>query len=544
MESEVAVTGTAGLPLPLNAQQFANFVHEGYLLLYPTVPGGEDFHRLMCEQAKYLRGLGEIGNNLLAQCEHVDAVLDAPEIVGALTSLLGEDYALSAHRHCHVAMEGSQGQTWHQDSFFGFQQFRHAAPTDVMIMYYPQAVSDLMGPTAIVPGSQYGRQWSTGMSGTVAPQSDKLMTTERPGACLLMHYHLWHRGTQQLGGSNVPMRFMFKFQFRRTRPLQPAPPFLGAISAGANPFIDAVTNTDTREGYHRRVCAGVWAVLAGKPLPPEQARVLSELRPTLAGSLATAIGERAQSYEQVVWEAESVANVVEKAATLKACPVSPHGSEDETIDERFLAAGSLQLCYTVDDSLGQLIIAATARSLRESGWTVAYCGADWRLEAISALPAVLSPLQAIQTLVTYLTPPTSARIQFHALLALYSAALRCEECELASVVADTRLDEILMWCAGYWQAWLTHVTETKPESGVHQATRAQPWDCCGRYVLAEALRCLGRTCSFGSVQRAIELIGAHDKTQDLLHDQSWRQRFIRFVERRRVCPITTSSSPF
>merc|ERR1740121_3524447 len=129
-------------PMP---EQLAPYLCDGCLLLWPTIQGGEAFHSSMYAEAKRLQAQGQVGNNLLSSCPGLDAVLDAPEVVGVLTALLGDDYALSTTRHCHISQEGSTGQTLHQDSFFGFERFRHAAPMDIMLMYYPQAVSPCMG---------------------------------------------------------------------------------------------------------------------------------------------------------------------------------------------------------------------------------------------------------------------------------------------------------------------------------------------------------------------------------------------------------------
>merc|ERR1719387_1829780 len=134
------------------------------------------------------------------------------------------------------------------------------------MLYYPQAVSPLMGPTAVVPGSQYSRAgrfagggWSRAgpTCGTPPPNvqaNERHVITGQPGVCVFMHYHLWHRGTKQLGGAAVPPRFMFKFQFRRTRPFLPTPQALRGALGGPNPFLAS------------EPAAAVWATLAGETL--------------------------------------------------------------------------------------------------------------------------------------------------------------------------------------------------------------------------------------------------------------------------------------
>eukprot|EP00443_Scrippsiella_acuminata_P113893 CAMPEP_0115764074 /NCGR_PEP_ID=MMETSP0272-20121206/101874_1 /TAXON_ID=71861 /ORGANISM="Scrippsiella trochoidea, Strain CCMP3099" /LENGTH=405 /DNA_ID=CAMNT_0003209853 /DNA_START=53 /DNA_END=1268 /DNA_ORIENTATION=- len=247
----------------LTPQQLTDFIRDGFVLIQPQVP----------------------------------LAADSPELVGALTSILGEDYVMTPSRHCHISQAGSAGQALHQDDFFGFNNFRHALPMEAMLMYYPQAVSELMGPTAVIPGSQYSR--GEQIDGHWGPQGrhqdEKLLALPKGGTCMLMHWHLWHRGTRQLGGPDVPVRYMFKLQFRRTRPLHPTPPLLAATCAGrGNPFLTATaavaavaaaappppqhsvleshdctrTAAAAVANYHDLTCASVWAALCGKPLPP------------------------------------------------------------------------------------------------------------------------------------------------------------------------------------------------------------------------------------------------------------------------------------
>merc|ERR1719210_1107074 len=97
-----------------------------------------------------------------------------------------------------------------------------------MLLYYPQAVLPEMGPTAILPGSHYGRGtcFRAGMEFRPGSWADALLekklTFSEPGCCVLMHYSLWHRATGRPeahpNGTSAPRRFMFKFQFQRVHP--------------------------------------------------------------------------------------------------------------------------------------------------------------------------------------------------------------------------------------------------------------------------------------------------------------------------------------
>jgi len=214
-----------------SSEQLAFFIQHGFVIIRPTVPEGENFHKKIADACIQLDAAGELGNNLLPSVPELGNMLDAPEVVGALRIILGEDYALMPHRHCHVTDEGSRDQPFHRDSFFGSEQFRHLAPAEVMLNYYPQRVTEFMGPTALLPGSQncQGCQVRGGMELEPGSWGDGLnqfhCETDEPGVCVIMHYHLWHRGTGRAGLKPDPCRpprWMLKFQFRRTRPFSDA----------------------------------------------------------------------------------------------------------------------------------------------------------------------------------------------------------------------------------------------------------------------------------------------------------------------------------
>ena len=81
-----------------------------------------------------------------------------PAIRGALTSVLGERFVTHPHRHCHYTYPGRKVQSWHKDSYWGYRKIRNHHPWWAMIFYYPQPVDQAMGPSAVLPGTQYYRQ--------------------------------------------------------------------------------------------------------------------------------------------------------------------------------------------------------------------------------------------------------------------------------------------------------------------------------------------------------------------------------------------------
>ena len=75
-----------------------------------------------------------------------------------------------------------------------------------MGFYYPQDVTDDMGPTAVLPGSQYYDTHESAHS-----QPDMSLCGEA-GTVTIVHYDLWHRATPNQSGKK---RYMLKFLFLR-----------------------------------------------------------------------------------------------------------------------------------------------------------------------------------------------------------------------------------------------------------------------------------------------------------------------------------------
>ena len=84
-----------------------------------------------------------------------------------------------------------------------------------MAMYYPQTVTQKMGPTAIKPNSQFDVRDPRFDKDTVTGRNDKndVYVTCPAGSVVIIHYDLVHKGTANT--TNDQIRFMFKFQFSR-----------------------------------------------------------------------------------------------------------------------------------------------------------------------------------------------------------------------------------------------------------------------------------------------------------------------------------------
>ena len=73
-------------------------------------------------------------------------------------------------------------------------------------VYYPQDVSDDMGPTAVLPGSHY---YETHES---AHEQPDISLCGEAGTVTIVHYDLWHRATPN---ESENKRYMLKFLFSR-----------------------------------------------------------------------------------------------------------------------------------------------------------------------------------------------------------------------------------------------------------------------------------------------------------------------------------------
>ncbi len=199
----------------LSDAQMQQFLAHGYLCLKTELP--PSFHDAI--YARFDEIIGQDapispGNNLLPYVPDLTAVFEDANVKGALTSVLGKDYVMHPHRALHNNMPGTDAQTTHKDSYWGYtRRVRNHRPRWVMIMYVPQETPVERGPTGVIPGSQYQLQ-----------NPDQTIMPEVPGALekggfLLIHYDVWHHKMKNFTDLK---RFMMKFEFIRMQP--PAEP--------------------------------------------------------------------------------------------------------------------------------------------------------------------------------------------------------------------------------------------------------------------------------------------------------------------------------
>ena len=169
----------------LDDRQVQSFVRDGYITLDAGLPA--DFHaRLHTRIAQLFDTEGNPGNDILPKAPDLHQILGRPMVAGALTSLLGPDYLLHPHRHCHLNPAGSEGQRMHQDSYEADQNVRHHRLRWLMAFYYPHDVDAGRGPSSIVPRTQY----LTAEDQHGSP--DELPFVGKAGSVTIVHYDLWH----------------------------------------------------------------------------------------------------------------------------------------------------------------------------------------------------------------------------------------------------------------------------------------------------------------------------------------------------------------
>ncbi|MBM7568235.1 HEAT repeat domain-containing protein [Paenibacillus sacheonensis] len=195
----------------LSDKQMVDFITNGYLVLQNELP--DALHQSVMRQIDFaVQEEGNPGNNILPRVPDIAKFFETPVVKGALTSVLGPDYYMHPHRHMHYNQPGNQapgGGQWHKDGYWS--SMRSHRPWWVMMFYYTQDITEEMGPTAIMPGSQYSEK---------LPGGKTVLPTGKAGTIALVHFDLWHKAS--LNTSNVD-RYMLKFQFVRLRePVSPS----------------------------------------------------------------------------------------------------------------------------------------------------------------------------------------------------------------------------------------------------------------------------------------------------------------------------------
>ncbi|MCB0061402.1 MAG: HEAT repeat domain-containing protein [Caldilineaceae bacterium] len=320
-------------PLLLTDEQMRQFIAHGYLILQTDFPA--EFHESMSRQiAEVMTKEGNPGNNILPRVPEVQEVFRHPTIRGALTSVLGPDYIMHPHRHCHFTLPGRKTQSWHKDSYWGHAKVRNHHQWWAMIFYYNHAVDEELGPSGLMPGTQYYNN----RTGDETEQDIHMQG--QAGTFALIHYDLWHRGGANLSADRT--RSMLKFQFvRMARPVGPTwdhtgtgwralngdgppnqhesiwqhqwqwlggndtAPRLQSTNGTVGTYIDALTNPDKQQRLRAADRLGLLGDAAGDAIPALAGALADEYEPVALNAAYALAGMGAPAIDALVTALES-----------------------------------------------------------------------------------------------------------------------------------------------------------------------------------------------------------------------------------------------
>ena len=84
----------------LSDQALQRFIRDGYVSFKVNLP--PTFHKALYDKTeRMLTSVGNPSNNLLPRLPEIQQVFTDPTFRGAMISILGPDYYLHPHRHCH-----------------------------------------------------------------------------------------------------------------------------------------------------------------------------------------------------------------------------------------------------------------------------------------------------------------------------------------------------------------------------------------------------------------------------------------------------------
>ncbi|MEE2657613.1 MAG: phytanoyl-CoA dioxygenase family protein [Candidatus Latescibacterota bacterium] len=188
----------------LSDVEVARFVVNGYHMITPELPEG--LNESIATQLDVLES--NPGDAITEAVPELWQILEHPAARGVLVSLLGPDYEVQSHRHWHCKQAGSAFMQWHQDSVNN----RDLRLNRFLGLYYPRDVTTDMGPTVIVPGTQY-RNAPTDRMATYTNIRGQVPLVVEAGTMAFTHYDLWHGA---VANRSDQKRHMIKFLFRRT----------------------------------------------------------------------------------------------------------------------------------------------------------------------------------------------------------------------------------------------------------------------------------------------------------------------------------------
>jgi hypothetical protein len=201
-------------------------------------------------------------SNLAAEVPELSEIFASPGLTAAVEGILGPDWAIVPFGST-VMQAGSYDQHWHKDDLLPWNArkpgLRHHHLETIDLFYYPQEVPEAMGPTALMPHSQYwtfdhdenndniclefldynfvrekmganpdlaerDRRLDSAVAGTQWPLVHQVKLCVPAGSVVLMNPNCFHRGQRRSDDPSLWVenpRYMWRFwMYRTTEPPQ------------------------------------------------------------------------------------------------------------------------------------------------------------------------------------------------------------------------------------------------------------------------------------------------------------------------------------
>lgn len=374
----------------LNDDQMQAFIVDGFVTVHADFPRA--FHETVRSRLESIFAMeGNPGNNILPRVPELAEIFAHPAVTGALTSVLGPGYAMHAHRHCHLTTPNRPAQRHHQDSYEDDRNVRHHRTRWAMAFHYPQDVSAKMGPTSVLPASQYYT------SRDQAERNGEMLLCGPAGTVTIVHYDLWHRATANCSDRN---RFMLKFLFCRMT--EPAAPSWNFSLACPRPTFEGAASP--------ALCRSVWRWYQGKGdgEAEREAGRESVRRDCPTGADRPMAGVSEKEFEKkgenpCKSESDRLQQVYMRAADgesgrvalMKSLEQEADTSLDSNLATRYTNPSQLQANFGLS-ALGPAAVAGLVDALHAPRWPLRAAAAnilgDIGLSAIPAVPLLLECL--------------------------------------------------------------------------------------------------------------------------------------------------------
>ncbi|MEE2708747.1 MAG: phytanoyl-CoA dioxygenase family protein [Gemmatimonadota bacterium] len=191
-------------------QDVIDFCRNGYLMLPSVV--SDDINRRVLDYLDNADSTHE-PTPIMKEDWFVDGVLLNPKAVGAVRSLLGNNFTLPAIISNHRGPLPFSGQNWHRDG----GSIYTPRLDYLQVFYIPEECTDEMGPTVVLPGSHFMRAKAPMMAhnGTI---KGTVSTAGPAGSIFLTVYSIWHKRSRATatptGGRKY--RNLLKYNYWRT----------------------------------------------------------------------------------------------------------------------------------------------------------------------------------------------------------------------------------------------------------------------------------------------------------------------------------------